>query len=49
MSETHYDSSTKMLGGLQMHEWMNNLVSDFRRISECIGDLPWAKKHSLIS
>ncbi|MBR3818317.1 MAG: hypothetical protein IKJ41_04130 [Clostridia bacterium] len=31
--------------GFQMHEWMNNLASDLRRISECIGDLPWTEEN----
>ena len=31
--------------GFQMHEWMNNLASDLRRINECIGDLPWTEEN----
>ena len=43
------DCYLEMLGdkfiGFQMHEWMNNLASDLRRINECIGDLPWTEEN----
>ncbi len=43
------DCYREMLGdkfiGFQMHEWMNNLASDLRRISECIGDLLWTEEN----
>ena len=39
----------KMLGdkfhGLQMHEWMSNLLNDCFRIKDCIGDLEWTPEN----
>lgn len=43
------DCYREMLGdkflGFQMHEWMNNLASDLRRIEECIGELEWTAEN----